>query len=780
MSNIVMTPGHPSGHESGTESGTESGLGQAAGPERRVLGNNRNRRLDIVLAGGLVAFLLLPWYRIEGGFLGLSWLSGYPGDAAVAPGILQVLQYGRFWLIVPALLLAAACVARLAAKPDMRATVLVWSGIIGVVFLAVQGLAVGFSGWTWSVTETLFGPLADGQPSMGAGAIMMAVAFVLVFSFGLAERGVMKGDAFVVASITMLVFLVAIFVFYPVGSMLVGAFQDFDGSFNPAGFTRNIQDPSIWSLGCVTGGERCGVAWRTLFLAILTAGGSTLMGLAFALVATRTAFPFKKGLRLLTVLPIITPPFVVGLALTLLFGRAGVVTEALSTLFGVEPGRWLYGLTGIWIAQVLSFTPISFLVLIGVVEGVSPSMEEASQTLRADRWRTFWRVSLPLMKPGLANAFLIGFIESMADFGNPLVLGGSHGVLSTEIFFAVVGSQNDPSRAAVLAIILLAFTLSAFLAQRVWLSGRNFATVTGKGDSGSHIALPRSLSIGVHALVVPWMAFTVVVYGMIMVGGFVKTWGLDNSLTLDHYIKAFSVEVRNGSLAWTGVAWNSFWTTMEIALISAPLTAIVGLLTAYLIVRQKFAGRGIFEFALMMSFAIPGTVIGISYIMAFNLPPLEMTGTALILIACFVFRNMPVGVRGGVAAMSQLDKSLDEASLTLRATSFRTIRKVILPLLRPAITAALVYSFVRAITSISAVIFLVSAEYNMATSYIVGLVENGEFGVAIAYSSMLIVVMISVIAGFQRLVGERRLRRENRVAGVTAATPLSLDQEKAA
>ena len=194
-----------------------------------------------------------------------------------------------------------------------------------------------------------------------------------------------------------------------------------------------------------------------------------LLGLCFALVATRTRFPFKKGLRLLTILPIITPPFVIGLALILLFGRAGVVTQQLSNLFGIEPGRWLYGLTGIWIAQVLSFTPISFLVLIGVVEGVSPSMEEASQTLRADRWRTFWKISLPLMKPGLANAFLIGFIESMADFGNPLVLGGSHGVLSTEIFFAVVGSQNDPSRAAVLAIILLFFTLSAFLAQRLWL-----------------------------------------------------------------------------------------------------------------------------------------------------------------------------------------------------------------------------------------------------------------------------------------------------------------------
>jgi iron(III) transport system permease protein len=744
-----------------------------------VIRDKRNRRIDIVLALGLLAMIVLPWYRIEQGFYAFGWLADYP-SASTAPAILQVGLFGRPWILGALVALILAIAARFVAAPSSRARLLTAAGACGLAYLALQGLAIGIGGWNWTISETLFGQLADGQPPLGAGAVLSAFVFVLIFSLGLAERGVMRGDAFVVSTVSLLIFLVAVFVFYPIGSMFAGAFQDFDGSINLSGFSRNFVNTSIWSLDCVIGGGRCGIAWRTLWLAIMTAAGSTILGLAFALVATRTRFPFKRGLRLLTVLPIITPPFVIGLALTLLFGRSGVVTQTLSSLFGMEPSRWLYGLTGIWIAQVLSFTPISFLVLIGVVEGVSPSMEEASQTLRADRWRTFWHVSLPLMKPGLANAFLIGFIESMADFGNPLVLGGSHGVLSTEIFFAVVGAQNDPARAAVLAMILLTFTLSAFLAQRLWLSGKNYATVTGKGDSGAHIALPKSLSIAVHAMVIPWIIFTLVVYGMILIGGFVKTWGLDNTLTLEHYARAFSVTVRDGGLAWTGVAWNSFWTTMKIALISAPLTAIVGLATAYIIVRQKFAGRQFFEFALMMSFAIPGTVIGISYIMAFNLPPLEMTGTALILVACFVFRNMPVGVRGGVAAMSQLDKSLDEASLTLRANSFRTLRKVILPLLRPAITAALVYSFVRAITSVSAVVFLVSAQYNMATSYIVGLVENGEYGVAIAYSSMLIVVMISVIVAFQLLVGERRLRRENRVAGLSVPTAAALPKENLA
>ena len=357
----------------------------------------------------------------------------------------------------------------------------------------------------------------------------------------------------------------------------------------------------------------------------------------------------------------------------------------------------------------------------------------------------------------------------MADFGNPLVLGGSGGVLSTEIFFSVVGAQNDASRAAVLAAILLCFTLSAFLAQRVWLSGKNFATVGGKGDGGNHAGLPRRLAWPVIGVVSVWSLFTLVVYTMILFRAICSGASGCRRSSRQRDRIVFGISFDDG-IRWTGVAWNSFWTTMIIALIAAPLTAAVGLLTGWLIARQQFPGKAVFEFVLMMSFAIPGTVIGISYIMAFNLPPIQMTGTALILVLCFVFRNMPVGVRGSVAAMAQLDGSLDEASLTLGANSGRTLRRVILPLLRPAIMAALVYSFVRAITSISAVIFLVSAKYNMATAYIVGLVENGQYGVAIAYSSVLIVVMIIVIGGFQMLVGERRLRRRPNPPAAKEAT----------
>ena len=189
------------------------------------------------------------------------------------------------------------------------------------------------------------------------------------------------------------------------------------------------------------------------------------------------------------------------------------------------------------------------------------------------------------------------------------------------------------------------------------------------------------------------------------------------------------------------------------------MPALIGLLTAYLLTRQRFAGRGALEFATMLSFAIPGTVLGVAHILAFNVPPVEITGTGLILVIAFVFRNMPVGVRSGIAGLSQIDKSLDEASATRSARSFTTLWRVVLPLLRPALVAALVYSFVRSMTTVSAVIFLVTAETELATTFIIGRVGQGDYGVALAYSTVLIVTMALATAMIQWVVGDRKLGR---------------------
>jgi iron(III) transport system permease protein len=564
--------------------------------------------------------------------------------------------------------------------------------------------------------------------------------------------------------------VIGLFVFFPVLTILSSALQDNQGQWAPALFVDKLFDKSIWGLGCVAGGVSCGVAWNTVFLGLAVGAGTTILGMAFALVAVRTNFRAKGLLRILTVLPIITPPFVIGLALILLFGRSGVVTALLSDLFGIPRTRWIYGFNGVFLAQMLAFTPIAFLVLIGVVQGIAPSLEEASQTLRASRWTTFRTITLPLMRPGIANAFLLGFVESLADFGNPLVLGGNFEVLSTKIFFAVVGAANDQGKAAVLAIVLLSFTLAAFWAQQRWLGTKSYTTMTGKGDAGLAVPLPRRVEGLCYAMTIPWALMTVGIYVTIVFASFVKAVGRDHTPTLEHYRTGFAFEWGERGLHFTGSAWNSFWTTLEISAIAAPLTAAIGLLTAYLLTRQQFAGRRAFEFGTMLSFAIPGTVIGVSYILAYNTPPIELAGTGIILVICFIFRNMAVGVRSGIATLTQIDKSLDEASVTLGARSGTTVRRVILPLLKPALIAAMVYSFVRAMTAVSAIIFLVTAQFNMATAYIVGRVEAGEFGLAIAYSSVLIIVMLAAILLIQLVVGERRLGRR----GASAAAPVPI------
>lgn len=724
-----------------------------------------HERLDRQAAGialcALAGTALLPWYAIQDGFWGFEWLlNNFPFDSQTAPALFLWFKGLNLWLLPVALIALAALVAVLRRPPAATlGRVLTVLGVAGIAYMLAQGFVFGMRGWTLAWVNDWLGESGQRQFGMGYGALLAGASFLFLLTRGLALRGLVAGDAFVAGSLGLVIALTLLFIGLPVLQMLIIPFKVEGGGWALAPFVDRLLDPKIWRLSCLTTGASCGVAWNTLALAITVGLLTTLLGLAFALVLTRTGARFRGVIKALSLLPIITPPFVIGLSIILLFGLSGNVTQFVAEVFGLEPSRWVYGFSGVLIAQLLSFTPIAFLVLIGVVEAISPSLEEAAQTLRANAWETFRSVTWPLMRPGLANAFLLGFIESMADFGNPLVLGGNFNVLSTEIFFSVVGAQNDQGQAAVLAIILLVFTIGAFYLQQTWLGRRSYTSVSGKGDGGMHPPLPRRIAIPVVAITTVWAIFTLVVYLMIVYGSFVQLWGRDNTLTIKHYLTAFSLAYGEFGLQWSGSAWNSFWTTLQIATISAPLTAAIGLITAWLLTRQEFHGKRVFEFGTMLSFAIPGTVIGVSYIIAFNVPPIELTGTAAILVICFVFRNMPVGVRSGIASLSQIDKSLDEASLSLGASSWTTFRRITLPLIRPAILSALVYSFVRSMTAISAVIFLVSAKHDMATSYIIGRVENNEYGVAIAYSTVLIVVMLAAIGLFQWIVGHRRLGR---------------------
>jgi len=704
----------------------------------------------------LISALALPWYAVGG-----------LGASALTLGIAD-----RPWLL-PVAGIALALAALAATTRDWRRhAALLPLAVAGLAALLLQAFGIGLNGPALPVVGELFPTAEAGQTGLGAGGFLTGFALLGLISDGLAARGFCRGERFASACVIVIVALLSLFVFFPILKLGAAAFTDDTGALALGQFVERVTAPNLWGLACFTSRLSCGVVINTLQLGLLSATCATALGLALALLVARTDFRFKRALRALSILPIITPPFVVGVAIIVLFGRSGVLTQFGAELFDVRPGRWVYGLTGILMAQVLAFTPVTFLVLLGTLEAINPTLEEASKTLGARPLKTFSTVTWPLLRPGIAAAFLLAFIESLADFGNPIVLGGGYDVLSTKIFFAVVGARYDLGNAATLAMILLALTLIAFWAQTRWLGRANYVTVTGKSDAGLVAPVPPMLKLAAVAVVLPFAAFTIAVYSIVLLGGFVTDIGrMELSPTFGHIWTAFSFELGAEGLRLYGSAWDSMITTLWVSALSAPLTMAIGILTAWLVARQDFAGRRAFEFGTMLSFAIPGTVVGVSYVAAFNVPPVDITGTMIILVISFVFRNMPVGMRAGMAALAQIDRSMEEASQTMGAGGAQTLGRVVLPLIRPAIFTALVYAFVTAMTAVSAVIFLVSARHNMATAYIMGRVENGEYALAIAYSAVLMVVMVACVAVIQLLVGRRQLGRRADMQGAQAAQP---------
>lgn len=660
------------------------------------------------------AFLLLPAWSLDYGLFDVT------SDELLAAYSWSNLNISLLWFLLPLVLL---CRPLTAAGRERRgrhrfdAAYALFCALFVVISATVEGRGMGYA------------------------AIPLFIALAAVITLSLSRLDWLGGDRFVIGSLVSIIVLIGAFILYPSIAIFIPMFTSDSGEFAPLLFMQVLRQAHILQ-----------VIWNSFLLAAAVGIGCTFFGMVLAIYTSRIARRTAFIGRVFSILPIVTPPFVVGLGVTLMMGRSGYITELMVTGFGLTNTNWLYGFTGIWLAQVLAFTPMSFMILEGAIKTIHPSLEEASYTLRANRWQTFQRVFLPLLKPALANSFLIVIVQSLADFSNPLVLGGNFDVLATQIYFYITGAQLDYQAASTLGVILLLFSLAVFCIQYLWIGKRSYVTISGKSYRGDVQPLPISLEWIVCILLYIWIAFNFLLYGSIFYGSFTVNWGVDYTLTLNNFIKLFGQGFSDG-------AWPSMLDTLLFAGIAAPITAMLGLLIAYIVVRQQFYGKKTIEFTTMLCFAVPGTVAGVSYILAFNNAPIYLTGTAAIVIISMVMRNVPVGIRAGIAGLGQLDKSLDEASLSLRAGSMRTVFYILLPLLRPAILSALIYSFVRAITTVSAIIFLVTPDTRVATSYILNRVEDGEYGMAIAYGSILIVVMLAIIFLFDYLVGDARVSR---------------------
>ncbi|MFV0421093.1 ABC transporter permease [Oleidesulfovibrio sp.] len=682
------------------------------------------------VAIAMAAYFLLPWVALDYGLT----------DSTMEEFIDAIgWKYNSATYIVPAYLALLAPFAWLRLRGD--ATHPITTRTHGWFYSIAAGCGIAVILAVFILTNTALG--------LGSGIIILCLA--ALFSIGIAELGFQRGDTFITGAIIFVTVLVVAFIFFPVWKIFSTLMFEKDGSFVPAQFFTLITSYGIGR-----------VVLNTLVLAFSVGAATTVCGLIFALYAVRATTRLRNFIRIFYILPIITPPFVVGMSLILLFGRAGLINDALMMLFGpngiilqdvFERSGYIYGFSGIFIAQVLSLTPVSYMVISGMLSTINPAMEEASLTMRAGRGETLWNVTMPLLRPAIANAFLLSMISSAADFGNPLVLGGDYDVLSTEIYFSIAGAQLDFAKASALGLILLALSLSVFVIQKKWVGQKSYVTVTGVETAGNVTPLPRGLQKCMTCFVMLWLALVGFLYASIFLGGFVRQWGADYTLTLKHHGELWLNGFSSG-------AWPSFFNSITFSVIAAPLTTLTGILVAYILTRKDFTGRRLIDFGTVLIFAVPGTVTGVAYILAFNTPPLHLTGTAAILIITMAIRAMPVGIRGGMSALSQISTNLEEASLLQRAGSLKTIKSVLLPLLKSTIVSSMAYSFIRAMTTVSAVIFLATAGTNVATTFILSRVESGETGVAVAYGSVLILTMLIFTILVQAVTGRSKTERQ--------------------
>lgn len=533
----------------------------------------------------------------------------------------------------------------------------------------------------------------------------------------------LRRDPVLLGIVAVVSALLAVFILFPLVKIVQHSLWP-NGAFEPKYFLDFFQKVYYWR-----------PLINSLIVGALVSLCGTTVAFIFAYGITRTDIPCKGIFRVIAMMPIVSPPFLIALAVILLLGNHGVITDALNLDWDI------YGLPGLVLTETLAYFPIAFMILEGVLSKIDPSIEEAALDMGASKLRTFLTVTLPLAVPGIASAGLLVFIRSLEDFGNPIIIQGRFRVLTVAAYHAVVGRYNLPL-GATLAIFMLIPTLMIFVVQKYYVARRSYVTVTGKPSGIGLKSTEKAVKIPVLVAMLALAGIILLVYGVVLIGSFTKLWGYDNSFTLANYTYVFKV------------GGQYVWNTLKIALVATPIGGLLSILIAYLVTRKRFVGRGMMEFVAMLNFAVPGVVVGIAYILAFNTPPFQLTGTAFIIMLVFIFRRMPVGIRDGIAQLQQIDPAIEEASSSLGAGFFRTFIRVTLPLVAPAFLSGMVYMFVRCMTAISAVIFVVSAGVQLLTVALLYEVDQANLAAAAAYGYVIIAIVLTAIVLMRFIVSK--------------------------
>jgi len=506
----------------------------------------------------------------------------------------------------------------------------------------------------------------------------------------------------------LLFLLLAIFIVWPVITVLV------KGVLGPEGFTLEFYGEFFSRYYYES-------FLNTLLLGVLTTSVCISAGFCIAYMTTRGPRFLRIPLKWITLLPLIAPPYIFALSLIILFGRSGFITKAFNL------GWDIFGFPGCVIAQTLAFLPLAYLIIENTLSSLDPSLEDGAANLGASEGKILRSVTIPLLTPSFLKAILIVYVMAVAEFGNVAILCGRTPFLAPDIYTIVTGVEHDFNMAGVLSMFLVLPCVIIFIIQDYLIRGKGYITVSGKPIS----AEPRHITphILIPMIVTSFIACGLILlsFGVVAVGAFTKIVGLNNTLTLDHILNWRANEALINSL--------------EVSLLAGLFGAILGVLIAYVVIRGKFRGRTALEGLYLAGFTLPGTVLGLGYLFAFNNPPLLLTGTMIILAINCLFRFAAVGMEAGITKLQQLSIEVEEASLNLGASTVTTFRRIVLPIIFPAAMYGFIYVFMTTMVSLSAVVFLTSPGSPLASVFIFQWAQYGYIGLASATVVKLIVIV---------------------------------------
>ena len=468
---------------------------------------------------------------------------------------------------------------------------------------------------------------------------------------------------------------------------------------------------------------------------------STLLALPAAFAISRISMPFRNVLLSLSVIPLISPPFIGAYAWITLFGKSGIITHYLQTWFGIEMPI-IYGPTGIILALSLSYYPYVLLIVQGSLAAADPYIEESALVMGAPRWRIMRTITFPLVIPSIAAGAIIVFIKALGNFGVPAILGGEYYVLPTMIYFQVHGFFNLNGASAI-AMVNVLLTLLAILLMSHVNKGRGHVTVTGSTRRAVQI---NGLGARIFANTYCWGLLLIALTPHIMVfySSFAVRWIgtlFPTEFGFDNYFRILS-EVQ-----------VPFTNSIILASSATVICVVFGTLTAYTSVRRRFFGKWALDLTIMLPFVLPGIVTGVAFLTTFNSGWIILSGTSTILILAYCVRRIAYIFRTVSAALGQVDNKLEEASAICGATWGRTMRKITLPLVSPGIIAGGILVFATLISEMSVTIMLYSARWKTMSiaiyEYVIAdeLLDASAMGSITIAATLLLVFMSSKIIG---------------------------------